>query len=567
MEEMTGAAILMECLKREGVEVIFGYPGGAVLDLYHEMRNHPQLHHVLVRHEQGAAHAADGYARASGKVGCCIATSGPGATNTVTGIATAFADSIPMVVITGQVHTHLIGNDAFQEVDIVGITRPCTKHNYLVKDLTQLPRIIREAFHLARSGRPGPVLIDFPKDLMTKKTKFVWPEEVRMRTYNPTYKPNLNQLRRVADLVCKAESPVIIAGGGVISSDASQLLRYVANTYQIPVTCTLMGLGAISTLDPLYIGMLGMHGTYTANKAVSNADLILAIGCRFDDRVTGRLDKFGKKAKIVHIDIDPTSIRKNVEVDVPVVGHIYPALQELSEILAAKLENDPVNFKEKHQSWLDVLYGWKKAHPLFYYTPKEALRPQQVLEAVRCILNDEYIITTEVGQNQMWAAQFLAFKEPRTLITSGGLGTMGYGLPAAIGAQIAFPDKTVIDVAGDASIQMNIQELMTAVANNLPVKVLILNNQYMGMVRQWQEFFYEKNYAHTNMEAQPDFVKLAEAYGAEGYRIKNKEELKTVLPKALTSKHAAIIDVVVEREENVYPMVPAGASLDDMLLV
>lgn len=567
MEEMTGAAILMECLKREGVEVIFGYPGGAVLDLYHEMRNHPQLHHVLVRHEQGAAHAADGYARASGKVGCCIATSGPGATNTVTGIATAFADSIPMVVITGQVHTHLIGNDAFQEVDIVGITRPCTKHNYLVKDLTQLPRIIREAFHLARSGRPGPVLVDFPKDLMTKKTKFVWPEEVRMRTYNPTYKPNLNQLRRVADLVCKAETPVIIAGGGVISSDASQLLRYVANTYQIPVTCTLMGLGAISTLDPLYIGMLGMHGTYTANKAVSNADLILAIGCRFDDRVTGRLDKFGKKAKIVHIDIDPTSIRKNVEVDVPVVGHIYPALQELSEILAAKLENAPINFKEKHQSWLDVLYGWRKAHPLFYYTPKEALRPQQVLEAVRCILNDEYIITTEVGQNQMWAAQFLAFKEPRTLITSGGLGTMGYGLPAAIGAQIAFPDKTVIDVAGDASIQMNIQELMTAVSNNLPVKVLILNNQYMGMVRQWQEFFYEKNYAHTNMEAQPDFVKLAEAYGAEGYRIKTKEELKTVLPKALTSKHAAVIDVVVEREENVYPMVPAGASLDDMLLV
>lgn len=567
MEEMTGAAILMECLKREGVEVIFGYPGGAVLDLYHEMRNHPELRHVLVRHEQGAAHAADGYARASGKVGCCIATSGPGATNTVTGIATAFADSIPMVVITGQVHTHLIGNDAFQEVDIVGITRPCTKHNYLVKDLTQLPRIIREAFHLARSGRPGPVLVDFPKDLMTKKTKFIWPEDVRMRTYNPTYKPNLNQLRRVADLVCKAESPVVIAGGGVISANASQLLRYLVSSYQLPVTCTLMGLGAISTLDPFYIGMLGMHGTYTANKAVSNADLILAIGCRFDDRVTGRLDHFGKKAKIVHIDVDPTSIRKNVQVDVPVVGHIYPALQELSEIMATKLESNPIDFKEKHQSWLDVLYGWKKAHPLFYYTPKDVLRPQQVLEAVRFILNDDYIITTEVGQNQMWAAQFLAFKEPRTLITSGGLGTMGYGLPAAIGAQIAFPDKTVIDVAGDASIQMNIQELMTAVANNLPVKVLILNNQYMGMVRQWQGFFFEKNYAHTNMEAQPDFVKLAEAYGAEGYRIKTKEDLKTILPKALTSKHAAIIDVVVEREENVYPMVPAGASLDDMLLV
>ncbi len=565
--ELTGAAILMECLKCDGVDVVFGYPGGAVLDLYHEMRNHPEIRHVLVRHEQGAAHAADGYARASGNVGVCIATSGPGATNTVTGLATAYADSIPMVLITGQVHTHLIGNDAFQEVDIVGITRPCTKHNYLVKDLAQLPRIIREAFHLARSGRPGPVLVDFPKDLMTRKTKFIWPEEVRMRTYNPTYKPNLNQLRRVADLVCKAESPVVIAGGGVISSNASKLLRYFVSTYQIPVTCTLMGLGAVSTADTLYLGMLGMHGTYTANKAVSNADLILAVGCRFDDRVTGRLDKFGKKAKIVHIDIDPTSIRKNVEVDVPVVGHIYPALEELSEIMATKLENAPIDFKEKHQSWLDVLYGWKKAHPLFYHAQKNALRPQQVLEAVRYILNDEYIITTEVGQNQMWAAQFLAFKEPRTLITSGGLGTMGYGLPAAIGAQIAYPDKTVIDVAGDASIQMNIQELMTAVANRLPVKILILNNQYMGMVRQWQEFFYEKNYAHTNMEAQPDFVKLAEAYGADGYRITNNDELKTVLPKALTSGNATIIDVIVEREENVYPMVPAGASLDDMLLV
>ena len=563
----TGAEMIVEVLVEEGVDVVFGYPGGAVLDLYHEMRNHPEIRHVLVRHEQGAAHAADGYARASGNVGVCIATSGPGATNTVTGLATAYADSIPMVLITGQVHTHLIGNDAFQEVDIVGITRPCTKHNYLVKDLAQLPRIIREAFHLARSGRPGPVLVDFPKDLMTRKTKFIWPEEVRMRTYNPTYKPNLNQLRRVADLVCKAESPVVIAGGGVISSNASKLLRYFVSTYQIPVTCTLMGLGAVSTADTLYLGMLGMHGTYTANKAVSNADLILAVGCRFDDRVTGRLDKFGKKAKIVHIDIDPTSIRKNVEVDVPVVGHIYPALEELSEIMATKLENAPIDFKEKHQSWLDVLYGWKKAHPLFYHAQKNALRPQQVLEAVRYILNDEYIITTEVGQNQMWAAQFLAFKEPRTLITSGGLGTMGYGLPAAIGAQIAYPDKTVIDVAGDASIQMNIQELMTAVANRLPVKILILNNQYMGMVRQWQEFFYEKNYAHTNMEAQPDFVKLAEAYGADGYRITNNDELKTVLPKALTSGNATIIDVIVEREENVYPMVPAGASLDDMLLV
>lgn len=565
--EMTGAQILMECLKREGVDVVFGYPGGAVLDLYHEITNHPQIKHILVRHEQGAAHAADGYARASGKVGVCIATSGPGATNTVTGLATAYADSIPMVCITGQVHTHLIGNDAFQEVDIVGITRPCTKHNYLVKDLSQLTRIIREAFHLARSGRPGPVLVDFPKDLMTKKVAFVWPEEVHMRTYNPTYKPNLNQLRRVADLIFEANNPVVIAGGGVISSNTSELLTEFIETYKIPATATLMGLGAVSTENPLYIGMLGMHGTYTANKAINNADLIIAIGCRFDDRVTGRLDKFGKKAKIVHIDIDPTSIRKNVEVDVPVVGHILPALQELKEILASKVEANPINFKEKHQSWLDVLYGWRKAHPLYYLAQKDALRPQQILEAVRHILNDEYIITTEVGQNQMWAAQFLAFKKPRTLITSGGLGTMGYGLPAAIGAQIAYPDKTVIDVAGDGSIQMNIQELMTAVANDLPIKILILNNKYLGMVRQWQEFFYEKNYSYTDMMAQPDFVKLAEAYGAEGYRITSKEELSTILPQALSSKKVAIIDIMVEREENVYPMVPAGAALDDMLLV
>ncbi len=565
--EMTGAQILMECLKREGVDVVFGYPGGAVLDLYHEITNHPQIKHILVRHEQGAAHAADGYARASGKVGVCIATSGPGATNTVTGLATAYADSIPMVCITGQVHTHLIGNDAFQEVDIVGITRPCTKHNYLVKDLSQLTRIIREAFHLARSGRPGPVLVDFPKDLMTKKVEFVWPEEVHMRTYNPTYKPNLNQLRRVADLIFESNSPVVIAGGGVISSNTSELLTEFIETYKIPATATLMGLGAVSTENPLYIGMLGMHGTYTANKAINNADLIIAIGCRFDDRVTGRLDKFGKKAKIVHIDIDPTSIRKNVEVDVPVVGHILPALQELKEILASKVEANPINFKEKHQSWLDVLYGWRKAHPLYYLAQKDALRPQQILEAVRHILNDEYIITTEVGQNQMWAAQFLAFKKPRTLITSGGLGTMGYGLPAAIGAQIAYPDKTVIDVAGDGSIQMNIQELMTAVANDLPIKILILNNKYLGMVRQWQEFFYEKNYSYTDMMAQPDFVKLAESYGAEGYRITSKEELSTILPQALSSKKAAIIDIMVEREENVYPMVPAGAALDDMLLV
>jgi len=565
--EMNGAAVLMECLKREGVDLIFGYPGGAVIDLYHEMPNHPDIHHVLVRHEQGAAHAADGYARASGKVGVCIATSGPGATNTVTGLATAYADSIPMVLITGQVHTHLIGNDAFQEVDIVGITRPCTKHNYLVKDLAQLPRIMREAFHLARSGRPGPVLVDFPKDLMIQKIEFQWPEDVHMRSYNPTYRPNLNQIRRAADHILEAKRPIILAGGGVISANCSDILRNFINTYKIPVTSTLMGLGAISTRDDLFLGMLGMHGTYTANKAINDADLVVAIGARFDDRVTGRLDTFAKKAKIIHIDVDPTSIRKNVQVDVPVVGNCLPALQDLHEVLTARLQANPVDFDKERKEWLDKLMQWKKAHPLRYNPRKKDLRPQEVLEAVSKIVPDNYIITTEVGQNQMWAAQFLEYKEPRTLITSGGLGTMGYGLPAAIGAQFAYPDKKVICVAGDGSIQMNSQELMTAVANKLPIKILILNNGYLGMVRQWQEFFYEKNYSHTEMLAQPDFVKLAEAYGAEGYRIKTEEDLATILPKALLSPHTAVIDVMIEREENVYPMVPAGAALDDMLLV
>ncbi len=565
--EMTGARILFECLKRENVDLIFGYPGGAVIDLYHEMKNHPEIQHILVRHEQGAAHAADGYARASGKVGVCLATSGPGATNTVTGLATAYSDSIPMVLITGQVHTHLIGNDAFQEVDIVGITRPCTKHNYLVKDLKQLPRIMREAFHLARSGRPGPVLVDFPKDLMTKKIDFKWIDEVKMRSYNPTFRPNINQIRRAADFIIKSKSPIILAGGGVISANCSDLLREFSHKYHIPTTCTLMGLGSISTTDELFLGMLGMHGTYSANKAVSDADLIIAIGARFDDRVTGKLDTFGKKAKIVHIDVDPTSIRKNVQVDVPVVGNCLPALAELFEVLKERAEGKNIDFYVDHKEWLDKLMQWKKSYPLCYNKSQNNLKPQRVLELVNKIVQDNYIITTEVGQNQMWAAQFLAYHEPRTLITSGGLGTMGYGLPAAIGAQFAYPDKKVICVAGDGSIQMNIQELMTAVANKLPIKILILNNSYLGMVRQWQEFFYEKNYSHTDMLEQPDFVKLAEAYGAEGYRIKTEEDLEKLLPQALNSPQAAVIDVIIEREENVYPMVPAGAALDDMLLV
>ena len=562
--ELTGAQILLESLKKEGVDVLFGYPGGAVIDIYDELPRHPELKHVLVRHEQGAVHAADGYARASGKVGCCLVTSGPGATNTVTGIATAYCDSIPLVVFTGQVPTQLIGNDAFQEVDIVGITRPCTKHNFLVKDVRNLAKTIRQAFYLARSGRPGPVLVDLPKDIMQARTEFVWPEDIFMRSYNPTYKPNLNQLRRTAEELAKARKPIILAGGGVIMANASEVLCELAHELNIPVATTLMGLGAFPANGDLWLGMVGMHGTYAANMSINHADLLVCVGARFDDRVTGRLQDFASHARIVHIDIDPTSIRKNVEVDVPVVGDCRQALEGILEICRAKMAD--TDWSGMHADWLQTVHEWKANHPLAY-TRNGHIKPQQVIEAMYAITKGDAIIATEVGQNQMWAAQFYTFTKPRTLLTSGGLGTMGYGFPAAIGAQFAFPDKLVINVAGDGSIQMNIQELATVVQNKLPVKVVILNNGHLGMVRQWQELFYNRNYSHTNMEAQPDFVKLAEAYGAEGYRISKPEELEDVLRKALTSPNPAFIDVMVEREENVYPMVPAGAALDEMLLV
>lgn len=562
--ELTGAQILLESLKKEGVDVLFGYPGGAVIDIYDELPRHSELKHVLVRHEQGAVHAADGYARASGKVGCCLVTSGPGATNTVTGIATAYCDSIPLVVFTGQVPTQLIGNDAFQEVDIVGITRPCTKHNFLVKDVRNLAKTIRQAFYLARSGRPGPVLVDLPKDVMQARTEFVWPEDIFMRSYNPTYKPNLNQLRRTAEELARARKPVILAGGGVIMADASEVLCELAHELDIPVATTLMGLGAFPANGDLWLGMVGMHGTYAANMSINHADLLVCVGARFDDRVTGRLQDFASHARIVHIDIDPTSIRKNVEVDVPVVGDCRQALEGILEICRAKMAD--TDWSGMHADWLQTVHEWKANHPLAY-TRNGHIKPQQVIEAMYAITKGDAIIATEVGQNQMWAAQFYTFTKPRTLLTSGGLGTMGYGFPAAIGAQFAFPDKLVINVAGDGSIQMNIQELATVVQNKLPVKVVILNNGHLGMVRQWQELFYNRNYSHTNMEAQPDFVKLAEAYGAEGYRISKPEELEDVLRKALTSPNPAFIDVMVEREENVYPMVPAGAALDEMLLV
>ena len=562
--ELTGAQILLESLKKEGVDVLFGYPGGAVIDIYDELPRHPELKHVLVRHEQGAVHAADGYARASGKVGCCLVTSGPGATNTVTGIATAYCDSIPLVVFTGQVPTQLIGNDAFQEVDIVGITRPCTKHNFLVKDVRNLAKTIRQAFYLARSGRPGPVLVDLPKDIMQARTEFVWPEDIFMRSYNPTYKPNLNQLRRTAEELAKARKPIILAGCGVIMANASEVLCELAHELNIPVATTLMGLGAFPANGDLWLGMVGMHGTYAANMSINHADLLVCVGARFDDRVTGRLQDFASHARIVHIDIDPTSIRKNVEVDVPVVGDCRQALEGILEICRAKMAD--TDWSGMHADWLQTVHEWKANHPLAY-NKNGHIKPQQVIETMYSITKGDAIIATEVGQNQMWAAQFYTFTKPRTLLTSGGLGTMGYGFPAAIGAQFAFPDKLVINVAGDGSIQMNIQELATVVQNKIPVKVVILNNGHLGMVRQWQELFYNRNYSHTNMEAQPDFVKLAEAYGAEGYRISKPEELEDVLRKALTSPNPAFIDVMVEREENVYPMVPAGAALDEMLLV
>ena len=562
--ELTGAQILLESLKKEGVDVLFGYPGGAVIDIYDELPRHPELKHVLVRHEQGAVHAADGYARASGKVGCCLVTSGPGATNTVTGIATAYCDSIPLVVFTGQVPTQLIGNDAFQEVDIVGITRPCTKHNFLVKDVRNLAKTIRQAFYLARSGRPGPVLVDLPKEIMQARTEFVWPEDIFMRSYNPTYKPNLNQLRRTAEELAKARKPIILAGGGVIMANASEVLCELAHELNIPVATTLMGLGAFPANGDLWLGMVGMHGTYAANMSINHADLLVCVGARFDDRVTGRLQDFASHARIVHIDIDPTSIRKNVEVDVPVVGDCRQALEGILEICRAKMAD--TDWSGMHADWLQTVHEWKANHPLAY-NKNGHIKPQQVIETMYSITKGDAIIATEVGQNQMWAAQFYTFTKPRTLLTSGGLGTMGYGFPAAIGAQFAFPDKLVINVAGDGSIQMNIQELATVVQNKIPVKVVILNNGHLGMVRQWQELFYNRNYSHTNMEAQPDFVKLAEAYGAEGYRISKPEELEDVLRKALTSPNPAFIDVMVEREENVYPMVPAGAALDEMLLV
>lgn len=561
--KLTGAQILIKMIKAEGIHTIFGYPGGAVIDIYDELTKQEGLRHVLVRHEQGAVHAADGFARANKSVGVALVTSGPGATNTVTGIASAYMDSIPMVVFTGQVPTALIGNDAFQEVDIVGITRPCTKHNYLVKDVNQLAKTIKEAFYLARTGRPGPVLIDLPKDVVQQEVEFEEPE-ISIPSYKPHYKPNKKQLANVVESIKKAKKPLIFAGGGVILSNASEELTKLARMTNTPVTASLMGLGALPGNDPLWLGMLGMHGTFRANMSVDACDLMLAVGVRFDDRVTGKIDKFARNAKIVQIDIDPTSIHKNVEVQCPIVADCKLALEG---IISQIEEQGADQFKVERPEWLGQIEDWKSTAPLKYDQTGDIIKPQYVIEKLYEVTKGEAIITTEVGQNQMWAAQYYHYKSPNHFITSGGLGVMGFGLPAAIGAKAARPDKLVVDVAGDGSIQMNIQELMTSIESKIDVKVVILNNQYLGMVRQWQELFYEKNYSSTNMENAPDFVKLAEAYGATGMRCTKPEDVESVLKEGLNREGTVIMEFAVDREESVYPMVPAGGAITEMLLV
>jgi acetolactate synthase-1/2/3 large subunit len=562
--KLNGAQILIKMIKSEGVDTIFGYPGGAVIDIYDALAKQNGLRHILVRHEQGAVHAADAYARANRSVGVALVTSGPGATNTVTGIASAHCDSIPLVVFTGQVPTGLIGNDAFQEVDIVGITRPCTKHNYLVKSVDKLAFIIKEAFYLARSGRPGPVLVDLPKDIVQTFVEFEEPGEISLKSYKPTYKPNKKQLNKVVDLIRKAERPVIFAGGGVILSQASEELTRLARMANIPVTASLMGLGAFPGSDPLWLGMLGMHGTYRANMSIGHCDLMLAAGVRFDDRVTGNIEKFAPGATIVQIDIDPTSIHKNIEVQIPIVGDCKATLTEIIRLMK---EKDPKGIAEGRPEWLSRIREWGNAVPLKYKQSHDVIKPQYVIEKLYELTQGKAIITTEVGQNQMWAAQYYHFDQPNHFITSGGLGVMGFGLPAAIGAKAARPDKIVVDIAGDGSIQMNIQELMTAVESDIDVKIVILNNRYLGMVRQWQEFFYEKVYSSTNMENAPDFVKLAEAYGATGLRCTTPDQVSAVLTQGLNTKGTVVMDFTVDREESVYPMVPSGGSITEMLLV
>ncbi|HPZ32506.1 MAG TPA: biosynthetic-type acetolactate synthase large subunit [Methanoculleus sp.] len=551
----TGARTLIEALQREGVDTIFGYPGGVVLPIYDELYD-SSIRHILVRHEQAAAHAADGYARASGRVGVCLATSGPGACNLVTGIATAYMDSIPIVALTGQVPTALLGNDAFQESDITGITMPITKHNYLVKNAADIDRVVKEAFYIAGTGRPGPVLIDLPKDVSMGEVDEASspPPAISLRGYQPTYEGHVRQIDKALDLIAEAERPLVYAGGGVILSGASAELREFIETAAIPVTTTLMGLGAIPGDHPLNLGMLGMHGTAAANFAVTECDLLVAIGVRFDDRVTGKIEAFAPNARIIHIDIDPAEIGKNKKVDVPIVGDVGRVLRAM--LARMKKRGDTAN-------WVNRAAAWKAQFPPSY-RDDDRLRPQYVIQQLSDLMKGEGIVTSEVGQNQMWTALYYCFRKPRSWITSGGLGTMGYGFPAAIGAHFARPGETVVDVAGDGSFQMNIQELATVAHNNIPVKVVILNNMYLGMVRQWQELFYERRYAYTELSP-VDFVKVANAYGVEGIRVEEKADVRGALETALSHDGPFVLDFRIEREENVFPMVPAGAAINEMI--
>ncbi len=552
-ERMTGARAFVECLYRENVEIIFGYPGGVLLPIYDELYD-AHLHHLLVRHEQAAVHAAEGYARATGKVGVCLATSGPGATNLVTGIANAYMDSVPMVAFTGQVPSSMLGNDAFQEADITGITMPITKHNYLVQDVKDLPRIIKEAFHIASTGRPGPVLVDIPKDITTDELDFVYPDTVELRGYKPTFKGNVQQIKRAASVLKGSKRPVIYAGGGVIGSEASKELLAFAEKIKAPVTTTLTGIGGFPNDNELYLGMPGMHGTKYANYAIQESDVLIAVGVRFDDRVIGKATSFAPNAKVIHIDIDPAEISKIIKVDVPIVG-------DAKHILASLIDHvSECNTKD----WLDKIATWKRDFPLFYVNRDDVIKPQYILEQINEVCPDA-IIVTEVGQHQMWAAQYFKYKEPRTFISSGGLGTMGYGFPAAIGAKLGRPDKVVVDVSGDGSFQMNSQEMATIVQNNIPIIIAIFNNGYLGMVRQWQALFFEHRYSHTTIENSVDFVKLAEAYGAMGIRVTKPSEVKAAIEKAVEANGPVLIDFIIEREENVSPMVPAGAAINEIL--
>ena len=563
--KMNGARILLECLKREGVDLVFGYPGGTVINIYDEIFNFKEIRHILPRHEQGGVHAADGYARASGRVGVAIATSGPGATNTVTGIATAYMDSVPMVVITGQVPTALIGNDAFQEVDIIGITRPCTKHNFLVRDVRELAGTLKKAFYIARSGRPGPVLVDIPKDVQIAQTEFKYPDSVDIRGYKPTIEGHPRQIEKAVSMLMSARKPVFYVGGGVILGNASEELTKLCSLLNVPVTTTLMGLGSYPEDAPNSLRMLGMHGTYYANMAMTNTDVLVAVGARFDDRVTGKLATFAPHAKIIHIDVDPTSIKKNVRVDLPIVGDVKDVLFKMIKEVEAHPDKIKT-FLAATAPWHEEIDAWKAKHPLTYKQAASVIKPQFVIEKLRELSDPDAIVATDVGQHQMWTAQFFTFTKPRTLLSSGGLGTMGYGLPAAMGAQAAFPGRQVMVVCGDGGFQMNMQEIATMVQNRLPVKIVILNNNFLGMVRQWQELFFDKRYSQTCMELPIDFIKLAEAFGAKGFQATRPDEVEDTIKKGFSEPGPVIMEFKIAREEKVLPMVPAGASLNEMVL-